>query len=72
MLFAADLLILRVCPAHRSDLILRKVNVDHYDDRILAFIQKHPDKTPFHDEGPRNKISFILNLYGSYSPPLEA
>ncbi len=28
MLFAPDLLILKVCPAHRTDLILRKVNVD--------------------------------------------
>jgi len=54
MLFAPDLLLLKVCPAHRTDLILRKVNVDRYDDRdqvrtnlidsydrILAFIQKH-------------------------------
>ena len=63
MLFAPDLLILKVCPAHRTDLILRKVNVDRYDDRdlvctnliesydrILAFVQKHlPD--PFYLEG---------------------
>jgi len=63
MLFAPDLLILQVCPAHRTDLILRKVNVDRYDDRdlvrtnlidsydrILAFIKKHlPD--PFYLEG---------------------
>ena len=63
MLFAPDLLILKVCPAHRTDLILRKVNVDRYDDRdlvrtnliesydrIQAFVQKHlPD--PFYLEG---------------------
>ncbi len=63
MLFAPDLLILQVCPAHRTDLILRKVNVDRYDDRdlvrtnlidsydrILAFVKKHlPD--PFYLEG---------------------
>ena len=63
MLFAPDLLLLKVCPAHRTDLILRKVNVDRYDDRdlvrtnliesydrILAFVQKHlPD--PFYLEG---------------------
>lgn len=63
MLFAPDLLILQVCPAHRTDLILRKVDVDRYDDRdlvrtnlidsydrILAFIKKHlPD--PFYLEG---------------------
>lgn len=63
MLLAPDDLILRVSPAHRTDLILRKVNVDRYDDRdlvttnlidsydrILAFVQKHlPD--PFYLEG---------------------
>ena len=61
--FGTDSLILRVCPAHRTDLILRKVNVERYDDRdlvrtnlidsydrILAFVKKHlPD--PFHLEG---------------------
>ena len=63
MLFAPDLLILKVCPAPRTDLILRKINVDRYDDRdlvrtnliesydrIQAFVQKHlPD--PFYLEG---------------------
>lgn len=63
MLFGTDALILQVCPAHRTDLILRKVNVDRYDDRdlvrtnlidsydrILAFVKKHlPD--PFYLEG---------------------
>jgi ATP-dependent DNA helicase RecG len=63
MLFGTDLLILQVCPAHRTDLILRKVNADRYDDRdlvrtnlidsydrILAFVRKHlPD--PFYLEG---------------------
>ncbi len=63
MLFGTDNLILQVCPAHRTDLILRKVNVDRYDDRdlvrtnlfdsydrILDFIRKHlPD--PFYLEG---------------------
>lgn len=62
MLFGADSLILQVCPAHRTDLLLRKENVDRYDDRdlvrtnliesydrILAFIRKHlPD--PFYLE----------------------
>ena len=60
LLFGTDQLILSVVPAHRTDLILRKVNVDRYDDRdlvrtnlvegydrILAFVQKHlPD--PFY------------------------
>ena len=63
MLFGHDSQILQVCPAHRTDLLLRKVDVDRYDDRdlvrtnlidsydrILAFIQKHlPD--PFYLEG---------------------
>ncbi|MDR0578436.1 MAG: putative DNA binding domain-containing protein [Candidatus Accumulibacter sp.] len=63
MLFGTDAQILQVCPPHRTDCILRKVDVDRYDDRdlirtnlldsydrILAFIQKHlPD--PFHLEG---------------------
>lgn len=63
MLLGTDDLILQVCPAHRTDLILRKVDVDRYDDRdlvrtnlidsydrILSFIQKHlPD--PFYLEG---------------------
>ena len=63
MLFAPDQLILQVCPAHRTDLILRKVNVDRYDDRdlvrtnlldsydrILAFVKKHL-ADPFYLEG---------------------
>ncbi len=63
LLFGTDQLILTVCPAHRTDLILRKIDLDRYDDRdlvrtnlidsydrILAFVQKHlPD--PFHLEG---------------------
>lgn len=63
LLLGTDSLILQVCPAHRTDLILRKVNVDRYDDRdlvrtnliesydrILAFVKKHlPD--PFYLEG---------------------
>jgi ATP-dependent DNA helicase RecG len=63
MLFGHDEQIRQVCPAHRTDLLLRKVDVDRYDDRdlvvtnliesydrILAFVQKHlPD--PFYLEG---------------------
>lgn len=63
LLFGPDQLILSVVPAHRTDLILRKVNVDRYDDRdlvrtnlidsydrILAFVRKHlPD--PFYLDG---------------------
>lgn len=63
MLFGHDHQILQVCPAHRTDLLLRKVDVDRYDDRdlvrtnlidsydrILAFIQKHLSD-PFYLEG---------------------
>ena len=63
MLFGHDEQIRRICPAHRTDLLLRKVNTDRYDDRdlvitniidsydrIFAFIYKHlPD--PFYLEG---------------------
>jgi ATP-dependent DNA helicase RecG len=63
LLLGGDQLILSVVPAHRTDLILRKVNIDRYDDRdlvrtnlidsydrILAFIHKHlPD--PFYLDG---------------------
>ena len=77
MLFGTDSQILQVCPAHRTDLILRKVNVDRYDDRdlvrtnlidsydrILAFIRKHlPD--PFYLEGTRAQESSRSDLPGS-------
>jgi len=63
LLFGTDDLILQVCPPHRTDCLLRKVDVERYDDRdlirtnlldsydrILAFIQKHlPD--PFYLDG---------------------
>jgi len=63
MLLGNDQLILSAVPHHRTDLILRKVNLDRYDDRdlvrtnliesydrIIAFVQKHlPD--PFFLEG---------------------
>ena len=63
LLLGNDQVILAAVPHHRTDLILRKVNLDRYDDRdlvrtnliesyerIMAFIQKHlPD--PFHLEG---------------------
>lgn len=63
LLFGKDETILSVIPHHRTDLILRRENVDRYDDRddvrtnlidsydrIVAFGQKHlPD--PFYLEG---------------------
>jgi ATP-dependent DNA helicase RecG len=63
LLLGNDQLILSAVPHHRTDLILRKVNLDRYDDRdlvrtnlvesyerIIAFVQKHlPD--PFYLEG---------------------
>jgi len=67
MLFGSDDLILKVCPAHRTDLILRKVNVDRYDDRelvrtnlidsydrIMAFIKKHL-ADPFYLDGTERR-----------------
>jgi len=63
LLLGNDQLILTAVPHHRTDLILRKVNLDRYDDRdfvdtnlieshdrIMAFVRKHlPD--PFYLEG---------------------
>jgi len=63
LLLGNDQAILTAVPHHRTDLILRKVDLDRYDDRdlvrtnlvesyerIIAFVQKHlPD--PFHLEG---------------------
>ena len=68
LLLGNDRVILSAVPHHRTDLILRKVNLDRYDDRdlvrtnllesyerIMAFVQKHlPD--PFYLEGT-NRIS---------------
>ena len=63
LLLGNDRLILSAVPHHRTDLILRKVNLDRYDDRdlvttnliesyerIMAFVRKHlPD--PFYLKG---------------------
>jgi len=63
LLLGKDQLILSAVPHHRTDLILRKIDLDRYDDRdfvatnliesyerIMAFIAKHlPD--PFYLEG---------------------
>ena len=63
LLFGKDDVILSAVPHHRTDAILRKVNVDRYDDRdfistnliesydrLMAFAEKHlPD--PFYMEG---------------------
>ena len=63
LLLGKDSVILSAVPHHRTDLILRKVNLDRYDDRdfvstnlvesyerIMAFVAKHlPD--PFYLEG---------------------
>ena len=63
LLFGKDNTILSVLPHHRTDAILRRVNVDRYDDRddirtnlldsrgrLLAFGEKHLDD-PFYLEG---------------------
>ncbi len=36
MLLGRDKVILDVCPAYRTDAILRKVNIDRYDDRLIV------------------------------------
>jgi len=36
MLLGKDETILSVCPAYRTDALLRKVNVDRYDDRLIV------------------------------------
>ena len=67
MLFGKDNVILDCCPAYETDALLRKVNVDRYDDReivrtnliesyelLLEFAKKHlPDK--FYLEGTERK-----------------
>ena len=63
LLLGKQLPLLNTLPHHRTDLILRKVNLDRYDDRdfvdvnlvesydrIMAFVQKHLPN-PFHLEG---------------------
>ena len=63
LLFGKDSVILSAVPHHRTDLILRKVNLDRYDDRdlvrtnliesfdrIMAFVDKHLSD-PFYLEG---------------------
>ena len=74
LLLGKDQLILSAVPHHRTDLILRKVNLDRYDDRdlvrtnliesyerIIAFVQKHlPD--PFFLEGT-NRISLRDTIF---------
>ena len=74
LLFGNDNLILAALPHHRTDLILRKVNIDRYDDRdlvrtnliesydrIIAFIQKHLSD-PFFLEGI-NRISLRDSIF---------
>jgi adenine-specific DNA-methyltransferase len=36
MLLGRDDVILNVCPAYRTDALLRKVNLDRYDDRVIV------------------------------------
>ena len=74
LLLGKDRVILSALPHHRTDLILRKVNIDRYDDRdlvttnliesyerIMAFVAKHlPD--PFFLEGD-NRISLRDTIF---------
>lgn len=63
LLFGKDEVIRSVLPSHRTDAIMRKVNIDRYDDRedircnliesyerLIGFINKHTNET-FHLDG---------------------
>ena len=79
LLLGGDNLILSTLPHHRTDLILRKVNLDRYDDRdlvrtnlidsydrIIAFVQKNlPD--PFYLAGVE-RIPRGVNPKRAFSP----
>ena len=74
LLLGKQLPLLQAVPHHRTDLILRKVNLDRYDDqdfvdvnlvesydRIMAFVRKHlPD--PFYLDGT-NSISIRDTIF---------
>ena len=74
LLLGNDQLILSTLPHHRTDLILRKVDLDRYDDRdlvrtnliesydhIIAFVEKHLSD-PFFLEGT-NRISLRAAIF---------
>ena len=74
LLLGKDEVIQNVCPAYETDALVRKVNVDRYDDReivrtnliesfdlLMDFIKKHlPDKFFLEDE---NRVS-LRNIIG--------
>lgn len=75
LLFGSDSTILSVLPHHRTDAILRKINLDRYDDRdtiktnlidsyerLMAFIAKHlPD--PFYQDESANRVSLRDKIF---------
>lgn len=75
LLFGKDSTILLVVLHHKTDAILRRVNLDRYDDRdtvktnliesyerLMAFIAKHlPD--PFYQDWSANRISLRDKIF---------
>jgi len=75
LLFGKDSTILSALPHHKTDAILRRVNLDRYDDRdtvktnliesyerLMAFIAKHlPD--PFYQDESANRISLRDKIF---------
>ena len=75
LLFGTDNTILSALPYHKTDAILRRVNLDRYDDRdtvktnliesyerLMAFIAKHlPD--PFYQDESANRISLRDKIF---------
>jgi ATP-dependent DNA helicase RecG len=74
MLLGTDEIIKNVCPTYRTDALLRKVNTDRYDDRLIVetniidsypllfnFAVKHlPDKFFLEDDGIRSSPRNIV------------
>jgi len=74
MLLGTDEIIKDVCPAYRTDALLRKVNTDRYDDRLIVetniidsypllfgFATKHlPDKFFLEEDGIRSSPRNII------------
>jgi len=73
MLLGKDNVIMDVCPAYETDALLRKVNIDRYDDRelvktnliesfdlLMSFAKKHlPDKFFLEDTGRKSLRNII-------------
>ncbi len=55
-----------ICPAYETDALVRKVNVDRYDDREIVktnLIESYDHLMEFME---REKLHFILEMIGNY------